>query len=31
MAGIDVYYLEDLDEKVVLHPWNINILKRYYY
>ena len=31
MAGIGVYYLEDLDEKTVLHPWNVNNLKRYYY
>ena len=31
VAGIGVYYLEDLDEKVVLHPWNVNNLKRYYY
>ena len=31
MAGIGAYYLEDLDEKTVLHPWNVNNLKRYYY
>ena len=31
MAGIGVYYLEDLNEKIVLHPWNVNNLKRYYY
>ena len=31
MAGIGAYFLEDLDERVVLHPWNINNLKRYYY
>ena len=31
VAGIGAYYLEDLDEKVVLHPWNVNNLKRYYY
>ena len=31
VAGIGVYYLEDLDEKTVLHPWNVNNLKRYYY
>ena len=30
-AGIRAYYLKDLDEKVVLHPWNVNNLKRYYY
>ena len=31
VVGIEAYYLEDLDEKVVLHPWNVNNLKRYYY
>ena len=31
IAEIGAYYLEDLDEKVVLHPWNVNNLKRYYY
>ena len=31
VAGIGAYYLEDLDEKIVLHPWNINNLKMYYY
>ena len=31
VAGIEAYYLEDLDEKAILHPWNINNLKRYYY
>ena len=31
VAGIGAYYLEDLDEKSVLHPWNVNNLKRYYY
>ena len=31
VAGIGTYYLEDLDEKTVLHPWNVNNLKRYYY
>ena len=30
-AGIGAYYLEDLEEKVVPHPWNVNNLKRYYY
>ena len=29
-VGIGAYYLEDLDEKAVLHPWNVNNLKRYY-
>ena len=31
VAGIGAYYLKDLDEKVVLHPWNVNNLKMYYY
>ena len=31
IAGIGAYYLEDLDEKAILHPWNVNNLKRYYY
>ena len=31
VVGIGAYYLEDLDEKTVLHPWNVNNLKRYYY
>ena len=31
VAGIDAYYLEDLDEKVVPSPWNVNNLKSYYY
>ena len=31
VAGIVAYYLEDLDEKIVLHHWNVNNLKRYYY
>ena len=31
MAGIGAYYLEDLDEKTILYPWNVNNLKRYYY
>ena len=30
VAGIGAYYLEDLDERTVLHPWNVNNLKRYY-
>ena len=28
VAGIGAYYLEDLDERAVLHPWNVNNLKR---
>ena len=31
VAGTGVYYLENVDEKTVLHPWNVNNLKRYYY
>ena len=31
VAGIGAYYLEDLDEKVVPCPWNVNNLRRYYY
>ena len=31
VAGIGAYYLEDLDERIVLHPWNVNNLNRYYY
>ena len=31
VVGICVYYLEDLDKKTVLHPWNVNNLKMYYY
>ena len=31
VVGISAYYLEDLDKKTVLHPWNVNNLKRYYY
>ena len=31
MVGISAYYLEDLDENIVLHPWNVNNLRRYYY
>ena len=31
VVGIGEYYLEDLDEKAVPRPWNVNNLKRYYY
>ena len=31
VVGISAYYLEDLDEKTVLHHWNVNNLRRYYY
>ena len=28
VAGVGAYYLKDLDERTVLHPWNVNNLKR---
>ena len=31
VVGIGAYYLEDLDEKTVPRPWNVNNLRRYYY
>ena len=31
IAGIRAYFLEDLDERVVPHHWNVNNLKMYYY
>ena len=31
VAGVSVYYLKDLDKRAVLHPWNVNNLKMYYY
>ena len=31
VAGIDAYYLENLDENVVPRPCNVNNLKMYYY
>ena len=31
VAGIGAYFLEDLDERVIPCPWNVNNLKRYYY
>ena len=31
VARIGAYYLEDLDERAVPHPWNVNNLKMYYY
>ena len=31
VTGIGAYYLKDLDEKAVLHSWNVNNLKKYYY
>ena len=30
-VGIEAYFLEDLNEHVIPHPWNVNNLKRYYY
>ena len=30
VAEICAYYLEDLDEKTVPRPWNVNNLRRYY-
>ena len=31
LAGIGVYFLEDLDERVIPRPWNVNNLRRYCY
>ena len=31
VVRIGAYYLEDLDEKVVHRPWNVNNLRMYYY
>ena len=31
VAGIGAYYSEDLDENIVLRPWNVNNLRMYYY
>ena len=31
VAGIGAYFLEDLDERVIPRPWNVNNLRRYYY
>ena len=31
VVGIGAYYLGNLDEKDVPHPWNVNNLKRNYY
>ena len=30
VAGIGAYYLEDLDENIVLRPWKVNNLRMYY-
>ena len=31
VTGIGAYYLEDLEEKVIPRPWNVNNLRMYYY
>ena len=31
VARICAYYLEDLEEKTVPRPWNVNNLRMYYY
>ena len=31
VAGIGAYYLEDLNEKAIPRPWNVNNLRMYYY
>ena len=31
VASVRAYFLEDLDERVVPRPWNVNNLKIYYY
>ena len=31
VVGISAYYLEDLDERAVARPCNVNNLRRYYY
>ena len=31
IAGIEAYFLEDLDEHVIPRSWNVNNLKMYYY
>ena len=31
VVGIRAYFLEDLDEHVILRFWNVNNLKMYYY
>ena len=31
LAGIGAYFLEDLEERVIPCPWNVNNLRRYYY
>jgi len=31
IASIGAYFLEDLDENVIPHPWNVSNLKMYYH
>ena len=31
VAGIGAYFLEDLNERIIPRPWNVNNLKMYYY
>ena len=31
VASVGAYFLEDLDEKVVSRPWNVNSVRMYYY
>ena len=31
VVGICAYYLEDLEERAIPRPWNVNNLRRYYY
>ncbi|XP_075655091.1 uncharacterized protein LOC142625293 [Castanea sativa] len=31
IAGAGVYYLEDLEEKLLPRPWNVHNLKKFYY
>ena len=31
VTGIGAYFLEDLNERVLPRPWNVNNLRRYYY
>ena len=31
VGGVRAYFLEDLNEKVVQRPWNVNNLRMYYY
>ena len=31
IAGVGAYYLEDMEEKPLPRPWNVQNLKRYYH